>query len=150
MNQKMLKNMMVGISASLALVSCASQKYDADAEIDAHQKTIAMPTGRTGIIGDLKTEFRKNGWTIVANSQRVSEQVETAKTVSYNGNARYTFNYEWYQVDYDIFTFQPILNFSASIVDNQTGREAISFDANYTKKSTCVRKLMQAMEEHTK
>lgn len=150
MNKELIFSFAAAITAAIIIPSCSSSTSSVDGVIDASQKTISITTGRGGILTPLKAGLRQRGWIIVSRSLSVRVDKGDGQSVSHPGTARYGFDYEWYNYGNDVFTGQPILNFDASIIDNQTGREIITFSAHYTKQNTCVDKLLKLVDENTK
>lgn len=130
------------------LVSCTSQKHYVDATLDAKHKSISLPTGRSGMTGTLKSELRKRGWVIVTSDQRVVLH-KSDRSIYQNGNSRYTLRYTRVYRDLSL-DFQPLIDFSAIILDNETGQEVITYEADYTREGTCVRDLMRLIDENTR
>lgn len=148
MMTKLGRTLLVG--ASLMLASCASSKHFVATSIDAHSKSIAVDTEQMGVMTDIKNELRQRGWTIYSTTQRVTDRVNADRMVSYKGNARYSLTYESSQVDVNILTFQPMLNFNASLIDNHSGLEVLSFEAKRTDQDDCAQQLADLIEQNTK
>lgn len=145
---KKLSRFALAASAASLLVSCGSQSYYVDSTFDAKNKVISLPTGRAGTVGILKQELRKRGWVIVTSDQRVVLH-KGDRSIFQNGNSRYTLRYTRKHRDIS-FDLQPVINFSALIIDNETGQEVITYDAHYTRESTCIQDLMRLIDENTR
>lgn len=139
---------MLGVGCLLA--SCASSRHFVASSIDPNDKTIAIDSAVGGVIFDLKNELRQRGWTIYATSNKVTDKVGDNKLLSYRGNARYSLNCEWRRIDVNALTWQPMLNFNASLIDNRSGMEVLSYEAKRTDQDDCVEEFVGLIEQNTK
>ncbi len=139
--------LVLGVGCLLA--SCASSKHFVACSIDPNEKTIAMAAG-SDVIFDLKNELRQRGWVIYSTSHRVTDKVSDDKLVTHSGNARYSLSYKWKRVDTNALTWQPMLNFNASLIDNSSGMEVLSYEAKLTDQDDCVEEFVGLIEQNTK
>lgn len=147
MADKLRYLLVLGVGCLLA--SCASSKHFVACSIDPNEKTIAMAAG-SDVIFDLKNELRQRGWVIYSTSHRVTDKVSEDKMVTHSGNARYSLSYKWKRVDVNALTWQPMLNFNASLIDNSSGMEVLSYEAKRTDQDDCVEEFIELIEKNTK
>lgn len=138
----------------LALASCGTQNYTVDQPLDANNKTIIIPMGEgpnTRIIGRLTTGLNKQGWRTYVTTGTATEQVANNKQLTRDEhNAHYEVKYKWDRVDTAIFPEENVIDFFGSVFDTQTGREHVTVTATSTRESTCIDKMLKAIQENTK
>lgn len=148
MKTKLRNLLMLGVGCLLA--SCASSRHFVASSIDPNDKTIAIDSAVDGVIFDLKNELRQRGWVIYSTSHRVTDKVSDDKLVTHSGNARYSLSYKWKRVDTNALTWQPMLNFNDSLIDNSSGMEVLSYEAKLTDQDDCVEEFVGLIEQNTK
>lgn len=113
----------------LFLISCTTTAdYLSDFEIK--EKTITVPPGNRGIIGDIKRSFRDNGYELfVHRGPTVTRGTIGSDTMIETGNT-FLSNFTLYYSDRVIDTclVDNMYTYDLSIVDNTTGKEV--FTAN--------------------
>jgi hypothetical protein len=102
------------------------------------------------MVNDLKKEFRNHGWQIYGTPQKTLEQQNQDKAVTYIGNARYSLNWEYHKRDLSMRTWKPILDLNFSLIDNKTGLETISYEAEYMEQTDIFKEFMDLLEKNSK
>lgn len=111
---------------ALLLPACAWHESRPLGSIDAADKVALLPTGTFGVIGSLKDELSRRGWTIIVSQgdDRVMGKVlpEADIIVSRERKPRYIFKVE--QRTWNPCLVGPnALRYEVSVIDNATGQE---------------------------
>ncbi|MFD2232791.1 hypothetical protein [Phaeospirillum tilakii] len=114
------------VLASLVLSACAWHESRPLGTVDPADKVALLPTGTFGLLGALKDELSRRGWTIIVSQgdDRVTGRVlpDADVTISRERKPRYTFKVEQR-------TWNPCLiganalRYEVSVIDNASGQE---------------------------
>ncbi len=147
-----MKKLLFIVLVPAILTGCASNKIHTFGKIDADQKSITVPTGSSGLKGEIKSYLNNNGWELVVyQGAEVTEgsMEEDSKTKTYDTfNSRYNLKMSWDHYDY-CMTFQPLVWYEISIIDNKAGEEVLAMSGKGCEKNI-VKKFAKQLEGITR
>ncbi len=113
------------IIMTIALMGCVNT--DVYGEIDPNDMTILVPPGNGRLVRDCKKILQKCGWKTIVKSRN-------HRFTEFSGNT--SDSYDIYKVRYELrvyaeyvdlgLDFSPRINFSFTLIDNETGEEVFA------------------------
>ncbi|MGA9851331.1 MAG: hypothetical protein WBR15_00125 [Gammaproteobacteria bacterium] len=134
----------------LSLYGCATSKLLIEHSVDTSQKTITVPPGNSGLLGNIKEALIQDGWQLETDTGPVETQgsmgATTALTSHQTFKSRYRLliNDHYYPVGQ--WCFAEEYDFDISVVDNQSGQEAFALSGTSCGPTDAVNKFMKALD----
>lgn len=143
----MMRFLFILILPVLLLSGCASAPAPVVyQQLDLSEKTIMVPPGSQGLLGELKKCLAKNKWKMkIYRGAVVAEKETDKKSVIYDTFlARYRLLFTGYIVDFSV-RFKAMYSYDLSIVDNKTGDEVITMSSPMAEWPSVVRQFDDAL-----
>lgn len=130
----MLKYLLLLVIVAISLCSCAMNNLRVYGPIDTTDKTVTVPAGSRGLLGDLKDTLIKDGWKLTidrgpAYSEDASDDGKFK--VKHYDTFKTRYRLQLSSRQYDIcLNASPAIVYDLSFIDNKTGEEVFTLNGN--------------------
>lgn len=116
---------------SILVSSCATNTITPYSKLDKSEKTITVPAGG-GANAVLKTELKKNGWSLKIDSSSLKTEGTGGSSVNQKTTVESDTRYRILTsfTDDRCATCSCVRSYNISIVDNKSGEEVVAFDGH--------------------
>lgn len=116
---------LAALSVMVLLSGCHSELVVYE-QVDRSDRSITVPAGGGGLLGELKSVLRQNGWrTTVDRGPTVARGGSSGVQIADTFNTRYRLYVDWRRTDLCL-SFDDEVDFDISVIDNQTGSEVLT------------------------
>ena len=114
----------------MVLSGCASYNLDTFGYIKRNEKTVRVPAGSFGLLGELKKVLKKRGWKKKVYGGAEITEKKSNKILKYESfNSKYSLYVK--SNSYDVcFNFSDALYYDISLINNKTGSEVLTLSGN--------------------
>jgi hypothetical protein len=126
----MTKKYIAIILLSILVSSCATNTITPYSKLDKNEKTITVPAGG-GANAVLKTELKKNGWSLKIDSSSLKTEGTGGSSVNQKTTVESVTRYRMltsFTEGRRCITCDCVRSYNISIVDNKSGEELVAFD----------------------
>lgn len=110
----------------LLLTGCPHTDVRVYEQVDRSDRSMTVPAGGSGLLGELKSALRQDGWRMaIDRGPTVARGSGPDVRIADTFNTRYRLYVDWRRTDL-CFSFDAEVDYDISVVDNQTGAEVLT------------------------
>ena len=115
------------VLCSLALASCTTD-VRRQGQIDLSAKTMIVPPGSFGLLGEVKDALVADGWSLTVNRGSVVTEGRVGATTRLETSRNFSARYRLHVADRkaDTCITSGFYHYEVSIIDNESGQEVIT------------------------